>query len=118
MKTYKWTTAKGAKVELKISQQHTEIAYCDGDNVEITKNEMQIESFTVNGVKHNSCRLITYKGTRCIQFSIKGQNALTPVADSIYTEIMAPTKERLSAEMQAEETYQKHYNAVKKAMSY
>jgi len=99
MKNYTWDTAKGANVELTVS------------------TEAKIEKLSINGTTHNSM-FTTYKGGHYLQFSINGKQALVPVPEDMYAEIMAPEKELFDKTVTAEQAYQKHYDSVKKAMSY
>jgi len=117
MANYTWTTDKGAKIEITVSQQHTETVYCDGDPVPVIKHELRLELLTVNGVRYTGS-FAAVKGAHYIQLKLAGKLALVPIPEDIYTEIQAPTMARLAAQIEDDRDYQKHHDAVKKAMSY
>ena len=99
MRTYNWSTSKGANIELSVA------------------TDAKIEKLTINGLEHRSM-FTTHKGSRYLQVTVNGKQALVPVPEDLYTEIMAPAKEMFAKTVAAEESYQKHYDSVKKAMSY
>ena len=99
MKLYTWATAKGANVELTVS------------------TDSKIESLAMNGTEYNSM-FTTYKGGHYLQFTLNGKQALVLVPEDMYAEIMAPKDEMFAKSVKAEESYQKHIDSVKKAMSY
>lgn len=116
MKTYEWTTAKGAKVEILISQEHTETMFCDGDTTERIVKGMRLEKFVVNGTEFDG-DIGYHKGDHIVSFKLNGQAAATIIPTDIYDDIMAPTGEREEAARKADKEYQDHYNRVTRAMT-
>ncbi len=113
MKTYRWTTNKGANVEITVSQEHTEIINADGDKIETTKREMRLENLKINGTEYEG--ILTGK---MVEFKMGNRNAGAYIPEDIYQKIMQPTLERWEAESKADAEYQKHHAAVEKMMSY
>lgn len=101
MKTYEWTTAKGAKVEIVVAQQYKE----QTDEMEITKVGMRIEKFTVNGTEYFG--RISYRGgAHYIMFKTNGQQAGVEIPEEIYEDMMKETRER---EAKARAEMEKYY---------
>ena len=99
MKTYAWSTAKGADVELTVSA------------------DAKIEKLIINGTEHNSM-FTTHKGVHYLQLTLNSKQALVPVPENMYSEIMAVKDEMFAKSVKAEQRYQRHYDSVKEAMSY
>lgn len=116
MKTYEWTTAKGARVEAVISQEHTETMFCDGDTTERTVKAMRLEKFFVNGVEYDG-DIRYHKGDHVISFDLNGIAAATIIPEDIYNDMMAPTREREEAARKIDKEYQDSYNKVTRAMT-
>lgn len=93
MKTYEWTTATGAKVEMTVSQQQVTENELDGVKYEKVTNEMQIENFVVNGTEY---RTVGYGigSDKIVYFKMGNKKAGCLVPDEFYKEIIAPAMER------------------------
>ena len=113
MEKYDWKTAKGARVEIEVSQEHTEIVDADGDKVEVTKKGVRLEGLKMNGKEYTG----RISGRKVI-FEIKGRQAAAIIPDEIYQAIMAQTFARWDAESEASADYDKSHNAITRAMSY
>lgn len=113
MEKYNWTTAKGAKVEMAISQEHTEIIDADGEKIETIKKGLRLETLRVNGIEYTG-----KLSGKMIEFTLGGKNAAAYIPENIYQKIMQPTFKRLEAERQADAEYQKNHDAIVKMMSY
>ena len=117
MKTYNWTTAKGAKVELTIEERTYTETIADGA-VERNYTKKVAAEVRVNGNKVDNARL-AYNGEK-VYFDINGRNAETEIPretqEKIWEEERAKVRARDAAETKAEEDYQKHTERMRKAM--
>jgi len=113
MEKYDWKTPKGAKIEIEVSQEHTEVVDADGDKVEVVKQELKLESLKVNDKE--------YEGKisgRKVVFKMKGRKAAANIPEEIYNIVMQPTLDRWEAERKTSADYEKSHNSVTKAMNY
>ena len=90
MKTYNWSTAKGA-VEITVSQSHKEN---EGQLEERTVTKMRIETFTMNGVSHIHPRVNYINGKNVIMFKLNGQQAGVVIPADIDADMDKETNER------------------------
>jgi len=114
MTTYKWTTEKGANVEVTISEVK-EVINADGHKIETNKIYKQIDKFVVNGTEYKAS-FGWAKGKTAIEFKIGSQEAAAIIPENIYKEMFAKEIAAQAASIKAEKEYQKHYNRVRKAM--
>lgn len=116
MKTYTWTTEKGAKVEIEVKK--TKIEKDCGYGVKKDGGILTtIESMKVNGKDIGQAG---FNGDSFIEFHIGNQRALAPVPEEIQEQIFGEERRaaeaRREAEAKAEREYQEHYNKVRRAM--
>jgi len=96
MKTYTWTTPKGAKVELTVSQSRMEKLNSDGCDYGFEKEEIcpMAEKFTVNGKEINIDN--SYGMDKVILFKMNGRKCECAIPQEIRTDIQKQTNERIS----------------------
>lgn len=116
MKTYTWTTEKGAKVEIEVKKKKIEKDCGYG----VKKDDgilTTIESMKVNG---KDIGRAGFNSNSFVEFHIGSQRALAPVPEEIQEQIFGEerraTEARWEAESKAEQEYLEHYNKVRRAM--
>ena len=118
MKTYNWTTAKGARIELTIGERTYTESIADGA-IEREGRIKEAAEIRVDGGRVDSPRL-ALNGEK-LYFTIGGRNAETEIPEEIrgqiWREERARADARLGAELKAEEEYQKHAEIMRKAMA-
>ena len=117
MKTYNWTTAKGAKVELTIEERTYTETLADGGYEREGKIKEAAE-IKVNGNKVDNPRLALNGET--VYFEIGGRNAETEIPkeirEQIWKEERQAARARDAAEATAEKRYQDGKEAIERAM--
>ena len=115
MTTYKWTTEKGAKVEIEVSKNTRTEDRGYGITKEYT--ETTVDSATVNG---NKVTVTGLNGQNMIGIKINGNragiNIPSEIKEAIWGEENKVAKAKLEKQMKQEAEYQAHCDKMKKAM--
>lgn len=111
METYAWTTERGAKVEILVSQEHTDKMFCDGDVTERTVKALRLEKLIVNGKEFDGA-IQYHKGNHIVSFKFNGQPAAAIIPAEIYDDMMAPTRAREAAAEMADKEYRDIYKGA------
>lgn len=125
-KTYKWTTAKGAEVEMTIVVEHItkETVFSDGWHGEIKCNHWyrEITLMRVNGKQTKLKQLWNEKGMECVLIERIGKDrvlVLLPkeVEEEIYGEERRDIEERTRRSIALEKEYWAERKKVEDAMN-
>jgi hypothetical protein len=99
MAVYKWTTQKGATIELDytVSTEHyTELVDADGDKLEVSKTRrVYVTSVTVNGTTYPAQIGTTKqdnKWVEAVKFTLNGQSAAVIIPDHIRKAMFTPSQ--------------------------
>lgn len=101
MKTYTWETAKGAKVELTVSQSRVVKLNSDGADYGFEKTETcpMIEKFTVNGKEITVDN--AYSFYKEVIFRMDGRKCECLIPTQIVEDIQAPVNKKMLKQLEA-----------------
>lgn len=125
-KTYKWTTAKGAEVEMTIVVEHItkETVFSDGWHGEIKCNRWhrEIIDMKLNGNPTKLKQLWNEKGMECVLIGKVGIDRLLVVLpdeikEEIYGEENREFKEKMERSLKIEKEYWAERKMVEDAMN-
>ncbi len=117
MKSYNWTTARGAKVEMTVEVKT--ITEALSDMMERERKIKNVAEVRVNGNIVDNPRFSA--NGEDILFSIGGRNAETEIPketrELVWEEEREAVRARDAAEARAEESYRDHHNKIRRAMA-
>lgn len=125
MTTYKWTTARGANVELTVDVKHitTEKASADGFDLDVKcdKWHRSVSECLVNGKATALKELCYERGMCCVLIGRQGKDRILvalpkDVEEAIYGEERKEAKEKEARRAEVEKAYQAHREMMRKAM--
>lgn len=125
MTTYKWTTGRGANVELTVEVKHitTETVNADGFDMDVKCDKWQrsISKCLVNGKATARKELCYEHGMSCVLVGYQGKNRILialpkGVEEAIYGEERKAAKEKEARRAEVEKAYQAHREMMRKAM--
>lgn len=125
MTTYKWTTPRGANVELTVDVQHitTKTVSADGFDLDVKCDEWHrnITECRVNGKATERKELCYERGMSCVLVGYQGKNRILialpkDVEEAIYGEERKAAKEKEARRAEVEKAYQAHREMMRKAM--
>ena len=117
-------TQRGSTVELVTEHITSEIINADGHEVSVKCDKIEITELKING-KKEIATLTEYQGHKVLNYgcqTIKGKKHQmlvlipTDVYDKVWGEYDKRISDRIKTEIEAENKYQAHHNAVKKMM--
>lgn len=125
MTTYKWTTARGANVELAVDVKHitTETINADGFDMDVKCDKWQrsVSKCLVNGKATALKELCYERGMCCVLIGRQGRDRILvalpkDVEEAIYGEERKAAKEKEARRAEVEKSYQAHREMMRKAM--
>lgn len=125
MTTYKWTTPRGANVELTVDVQHitTKTVSADGFDLDVKCDEWHrnITECRVNGKSTARKEFWHERGMCCVLVGYQGKNRILialpkDVEEAIYGEERKAVKEKEARRAEVEKAYQAHREMMRKAM--
>ena len=109
MKTYNWTTAKGAKVELTIEERTYTETLADGA-IEEERTYKAVEEMTVNGMAIEGA---AFKGDRAIEFNLRGNRQVALIPEDVQEQVWGEERKAMRARLEKEEAAEKKYQEGK-----
>lgn len=126
-KTYTWTTARGARIEITATVEHitSKLANADGWDINVDCNEWSrnIDRCVVNGKPTSMKQLTVWNGVRCILIGYQGKSGMyialpQTVENEMYGEEIAELNAELDRAAAAEKACDAHRNMMRRVMGY